>query len=250
VAPDALAALRATCADFRPWPDARAEIVAEPSVDVFRGLLGSYGKIHGAPSVLVFVAGADEWGPALRHLGYTAEGVVLEATALGLGTCWVSGFFDPRKAARLVDLSPGERIVAVSPVGYAIAVRTGTERVMEGVASSHNRMPLDQLAPGFDEWPTWARAAVAAARIAPSATNRQPWRFRFEDGALVLCRNSRGDLPRTSKWLDVGIASLHVELAARDEGVSGTWQDAPANTRELELCRYVPAPSGSMEGAG
>jgi hypothetical protein len=238
--PAAMEALRSLCAEFRPWPDARAEVVAEPVVDVFRGLLGSYGKIHGAPSVLVFIAKTAGDGPGLRHLGYVGEGVVLEATALGLGTCWVSGFFDPIRAARVVDLARGERVVAVSPVGRPVDERTSTERVMEGVASSHNRKPLDDIAPRHQDWPRWAQAAAEAARLAPSATNRQPWRFSFDGHDLVLCRNSRRDLPRTSKWLDVGIASLHIELAALAEGVPGSWRDAPADTSGLELCRYQP----------
>jgi Putative TM nitroreductase len=242
----ALDVLRFVCDELRPWPDARAELVAEPRVDVFRGLLGSYGKIHGAPSVLVFVASDPGDGPALRHLGYIGEGVVLEATALGLGTCWVSGFFDPVKARRLVTLAPGERVVAVSPVGHPVDQRTGTERVMEGVASSHDRKPLDEIAPRREEWPAWAQAAVAAARLAPSATNRQPWRFTYDGHDLLLCRNSRRDLPRTSKWLDLGIASMHIELAARSRGVPGSWVDAPATTSGPELCRYRPEVSGSM----
>jgi len=241
--------LRFVCEGLRPWVDARAEIIAEPEVDVFRGLLGSYGKIHGAPSVLVFVASVPGDGPALRHLGYVGEGVILEATALELGTCWVSGFFDPAKARKLVELAPGERVVAVSPLGHPADQHTGTERVMEGVASSHNRKPLDEIAPGHDQWPAWAQKAATAARLAPSATNRQPWRFSYDGRDLLLCRNSKRDLPRTSKWLDLGIASLHVELAALSEGVRGSWVDAPATTSGLELCRYRPEVSGSMEDA-
>ncbi len=238
LAAEDLAELDALCRGFIPWLDARAVLVEQPEVDVFRGLLGSYGKIHGAPSVVVFVARSDGDGPALRHLGYVGEGVVLEATARGLGTCWVSGFFDAGKARKLVELAAGDRVVAVTPLGHPLATETQTERVMQGVASSHNRKPLDEIAPGHRDWPTWAQKAAACARLAPSATNRQPWRFAFEDGDFLLCRNSRRDLPRTSKWLDLGIASLHVELAARAEGVEGSWIDAAPGTTGLELCRY------------
>ncbi|HHY93759.1 MAG TPA: nitroreductase, partial [Firmicutes bacterium] len=37
-------------------------------------------------------------------MGYTGEAVVLEATALGLATCWVGGFFRPEVAARLLGV--------------------------------------------------------------------------------------------------------------------------------------------------
>src|SRR5512139_2482291 len=77
--------VRFVCHHLRPSSHARAELVVSPSVDVFRGLLGSYGKVFGAPALLVFIAAKGD-GAALRQLGYLGEGVVLEATALGLGT--------------------------------------------------------------------------------------------------------------------------------------------------------------------
>ncbi len=238
VSADALAELERVAAEFRPWDDARVHVLREPAVDVFRGIVGSYGKITGAPSVLVFVVSAPGNGPAMRHLGYLGEAAVLEATALGLGTCWVTGFFNPRKAASLVDLQPAERVVGVSPVGHPLGSASQTERVMAGIAAAHNRKPLDEIAPGHAEWPEWARAAVSAARIAPSATNRQPWRFALEGNDLVLFRNTRYDMPRLSARLDVGIASLHVELGARAHGVSGEWRDAPQKGSGDEICRF------------
>ena len=112
---------------------------------------------------------------------------------------------------------------------------------MQGVASSHNRKPLDEIAPGHETWPRVGagRRAGCPAR----ALGDQPAAVAVlvrRSTTWSLCRNSRRDLPRTSKWLDVGIASLHIELAARAEGVPGSWVDAPADTTGLELCRYRP----------
>lgn len=226
------------CAEFRPYVEARAVLVKEPSVNVFKGILGSYGRVHGAPSVLVFIA-AEEGSPlAQRRCGYTGQAVVLEATALGLGTCWVGGFFDPGKAKRLVTLAPGERIVAVSPLGRAVAEKTATERTMSGLAGSHERKALELIAPGCAEWPEWARAAAKCARIAPSAVNRQPWRLHLEGDSLAISKDRPGDLPRVTKDLDIGIASLHAELGALGAGVAGTWSDGSHDG--LEVCRFTP----------
>ena len=62
------------------------------------------------------------------------------------------------------------------------------------------------------------------ARIAPSATNRQPWRFAREDDGSVRLFFEGSDTPVISKRLDCGIAMLHFELGAREMGASGSWR--------------------------
>ena len=94
-----------------------------------------------------------------------------------------------------------------------------TERVMQGMAGAHNRKSVAVLAPGIgDGWPDWAVAAVETARLAPSAVNRQPWRFRMDAGALVIARDGAMETPKVTKRLDCGIAMLHAELGARAAG--------------------------------
>lgn len=229
-----LDALSAFAEALRPWPGARVTLVREAPQALFAGIVGSYGGISGASSALVFI-GDDGAGPAA--VGYTGEAVVLEATARGLDTCWVAGVFSKQVTAAHVTLGPGERILAISPVGHAREHATVKERLLFGAARAKHRRPLDEIAPGHAEWPAWARAAVEAARVAPSAMNRQPWRFRMEDGALVVgFAGADVTKARTSKLLDVGIAMLHAELGARAEGASGRWE-VLAGT---DVARYVP----------
>jgi nitroreductase len=46
------------------------------------------------------------------------EHIVLAATALGLGTCWI-GAFDPKAAREVLELETGWEPVAFTPLGYA-----------------------------------------------------------------------------------------------------------------------------------
>lgn len=235
---DALDAVEAACAGFRPFHDARTVLVRSPSIEVFTGIVGSYGKVTGARHALLFIG--DTSSPfAQQHVGYTGEAVVLEATVQSLSTCWVGGFFDPKRAATLVTLAPHERILAVSPVGIAASRTTSTERTMKSMARSSARKPLDVIAPGDrSAWPVWAVAAIETARLAPSAVNRQPWRFRFEDGGLVVSANNRFETPKVTKRLDCGIAMLHVELAALAYGFEGSWTEYADG---LDVARFDPA---------
>ena len=237
---EALEAMASACERFRPHADARVALVREPAVDIFRGAIGSYGKVKGAPHVLVFI-GDERAAFVDQHVGYTGEAIVLEASARGLDTCWVAGFFDPSAAARLVTLAPGERIYAVSPLGHSPETMGWAERGMRGMAGAHKRKALITIAPGASAaagWPQWALAAVETARLAPSAVNRQPWRFRIDDGTLVITKDGAGEMPKITKRLDCGIAMLHAEIGARASGVSGGWIDVQDG---LDVARFVPS---------
>ena len=103
-------------AERLPASAGRVEVIHRLDVDIFTGIVGGYGKVGPSPSALLFIEeNRGGWGPA--GIGYAGEAVVLEATRLGLGTCWVGGFFDPALAAGLLELRDGERIAAVSPLG-------------------------------------------------------------------------------------------------------------------------------------
>lgn len=232
-----LEALERVCSQFRPFPEARTVLVRDPRVDVFTGAIGSYGKVKGAPHLLLFIG--DETSDLCdQRVGYVGEAAVLEATALGLDTCWVGGFFSASRTGQLVDLAPRERVLAVSPLGHAVSTLALGERSMRGLAGSHGRKSVAEIAPGATKggWPDWAIAAVETARLAPSAVNRQPWRFRFDAGALVIARDNAMELPRVSKRLDCGIAMLHAELGARAAGVGGAWRDLDNG---LDVARFV-----------
>jgi nitroreductase len=235
VADELLTPLAACCQSLHPFADARVAFVRDPAVDVFKGAIGSYGKVTGSPHLLVFIA--SESPLAQQHAGYIGEACVLEATRLGLHTCWVGGFFDRKRLKSVLPLEAHERAVAVSPVGRAVSAHSGSERTMERMAGSHHRKPLEEIAERSGEWPQWARAAVECARLAPSATNRQPWRFRYEGEELILAKSHGPELPMVTKRLDCGIAMLHAELGALNVGVRGLWRECPTGR---EVARFRP----------
>jgi nitroreductase len=220
---DLLTPLQESCELVRPAPGARAVLAPSVSEDLFKGIVGSYGGVTGASTALLFVGSADS-KQALPAVGYTGEALILEATALGLGTCWVGGMFDGSLARKAAGAVEGEKVFAVSPVGDPMQKVSNTERLVYGMRKPKPRKPVEHIAPDLHDrsWPTWARPGVEAARIAPSASNRQPWRFRAEGGAIVLSFDGP-DTPIVSKRLDCGIAMLHFELAVRAAGASGSW---------------------------
>ncbi|MCW3489796.1 nitroreductase family protein [Dethiobacter alkaliphilus] len=220
VEPEKLALLQKMCEEFRPADSVRAVLVEDSGSGVFKGAIGSYGKIKGNPAYLAFVGKVNE--PDVQEMiGYLGEGLILEATALGLNTCWVGGMFKQEAAAKAVNLAAGEQVYALTPVGYGLENDTFEEKVMRGFKTERKRKPLGRLVSGMPEshWPDWVRAGLEAARPAPSAINRQPWRFEVQERQVVLSTDGKTDR-FVARRLDCGIAMLHFELGALSLDVS------------------------------
>jgi hypothetical protein len=225
IAPEVLTALDKVCNQFAPFPHARSRLVTESTESVFKGIIGSYGKVKDTPAFIAFIGNMDD--PFVQEeVGYTGEGIILEATALGLDTCWVAGFFKPGIVTSLLEVSDRERVLAVTPVGYARKFESWEEKLMTGFGRSHNRVALSKLVRGLprERWPDWVNVSLEAARLAPSAANRQPWSFDVQDDGITVFVRTRGPGFNVSKRLDCGIAMLHLEVAAVDSGCKGEWE--------------------------
>ncbi len=126
----------------------------------------------------------------------------------------------------LVEIKSNERVLAVTPVGYARRFESLEEKLMTGFGRTHRRVPISRLLNSLaqDSLPEWIRASIQAARLAPSAVNRQPWGFHVEDNSITVFVRTGGPEFNVSKRLDCGIAMLHIEVAALNCGVRGDWQ--------------------------
>ncbi len=115
------------CREYAPFDGARAAVLVEAPPHIFTGwLLRVYGKVT-SPSALVFM-GDRRLSDAAARAGYTGEAAVLEATALGLGTCWIGGGVRRAKVASLLGLGTHEYVYSISALGYARERATVGER--------------------------------------------------------------------------------------------------------------------------
>ncbi|TFG83349.1 MAG: nitroreductase [Spirochaetales bacterium] len=201
------------------------------------GRVGTYGVIKNAPAFIVGAMSPDPF--AFVDYGYALEGIILSATAAGLGTCWFGGIFDRKGVGKMLALAPDEVIPAISPVGRPAGRRTFAERIIRGSAGSTKRKPWNELF--FDN--VWDRplpetaagawsAILEAVRLGPSASNKQPWRLVRSGNAAspsfhlylkedaIYTRAIPGVLLQD---LDAGIAMRHFEVAARHESLPGSW---------------------------
>lgn len=212
--------------------------------------VGTYGVIKGASSYLTAMIPKDQPGSVLE-LGYVLERVVLGATALGLGTCWLAGTFNRGQFAEAAGLKEEETLPIVSPIGYPAAKKSLTERVMRLATGADNRKPWADLFfdSSYGTPLTPGRAGVYSKplemlRLAPSGGNGQPWRaIKESDGYsfYLLHKGSKPSAMGEMHKIDLGIGLCHFELTAQEAGLTGRWsfenagQIIPAGGDSLEL---------------
>lgn len=86
-------------------------------------LAGNRRWISEAPVIIVACADPRESGHKTGmdyytlDIGISLEHLVLAATDLGLGTCWI-GAFDEKQAKEVLEVPGGIRVVAFTPLGY------------------------------------------------------------------------------------------------------------------------------------
>jgi nitroreductase len=234
---------------------ARFELVAatEKDLGALRGL-GTYGLIRGATGFFLGAVGAGD--QALEDFGYLMEQIVLLATDLDLGTCWLGGTFTRSSFAAQLGLRADESMPAVVSVGYVSDRRSLVDRLIGHEPGERARLPWPRLF--FDrqlDSPLAREAAGAYAtpldmvRLGPSASNKQPWRI-VRDGPAwhFYLQRTRGYRERNYRFvrvadmqrIDMGIAMSHFQLAAEELGLNGHWMvDEPDITRPDDLTEYI-----------
>lgn len=223
--------------------------------------LGTYGFIKDPAA---FIAGSITGEPgALVDFGYSMELLVLKATELDLGSCWLGGTFTKSSFARQVDLQPGESIPAVVSLGYPSDQKAWLDRTTRSYAGSDHRSPWEMLF--FTN--TWQQPISKSAagvfsgpldlvRLAPSASNKQPWRLLHDRGSWHFYLERTANYPSPVfgnllhladlQLLDMGIAVAHFDLGLKESGLPGFWIQADPRLdhpgRQLEyIISWKPA---------
>ncbi len=217
--------------------------------------LGTYGGIQGARG---FIVGAVKDAKlALEDYGYAMEQIVLFATHLGLGTCWLGGNFTKSSFAKKIEAGEGEDVPAVTAVGYIPDEEKARNAFGRRQAKADTRLPWESLFFENSFASPLSRPAAGVytgmldmLRAGPSASNKQPWRV-VKDGSRwhFYLQRTPGYPPALFKVilplsdmqrLDMGIAMCHFELTCTELGLGGEWQvQEPSIEKVDELTEYT-----------
>lgn len=210
IAPDMQEKLQAFAEQYSVAGNMRIALVFNDGT-AFAGFRKHYGLLSGVQHYAGLIA--KRGCPiAEEKMGYFGELFMLQAVAMGLGTCWVGGSF--RRADCPFDLADDEQLYCAITLGHCAPDDNMRERVIQSITHRRSKQAQQMMADADEAVPSWFVAGVQAVQRAPSAMNKQPWLFSY-------CQNTASaTLVNSQSWVDLGIAKLHFELGAG----GGTWQ--------------------------
>ncbi len=181
------------------------------TVRMFKGP-GLKNMVKGTDVYAVIVA---RKGTPMELEGFMGEALVLEATDMGLGTCWLGAGFYPEIIRRNVNLQSDEEVHCVISIGKCTLPPFAPKRKDVVKLCGQTEEALGALG-------AWQKEAVLAARLAPSALNQQPWKIVAEKNGVSILETSV--LYKKYAPLDRGIAMLHAAVGAHHAGRQAVWK--------------------------
>ena len=200
--------------------------------------LGTYGFIQGATGFIIGTS--NPGGNNLEDYGYLMEMIILYATSLQLGTCWLGGSFTRSSFAHKIGAGDDVIIPAVTSIGEMIDPQQARKGLLRRQIRADQRLPWEKIffetnfgnSLSREDADGWA-VPLEMVRLGPSASNKQPWRIvRDGDRFHFYLQRTKGYRESTLtrfmgivdiQRLDTGIAMCHFELSARELGLPGKW---------------------------
>ena len=183
------------------------------------GFTASYGMITGVSSFIALVANKNIENYK-QKIGYYGEMLVLEATSLGLGTCWIGGTYKKEECKKHININDDEELVCIIAVGYVDEELSIKEKLVEKLNKKDAKLE-DMIIPNGNAITSWMKKGVMFAIKSPSALNKKPFAYKIEDNKIkaVVTKSNHG-----YEDIDLGISMLHFNLGAYTEGYKGDWK--------------------------
>lgn len=220
------------------------------SSDEFKNVkLGTYGVISGTKNFIAGKVGYSEKN--FEDYGYCMEKLILFCAQLNIGTCWLGGTYKKTAFSTVIDLHDDEIIPAVTPVGYFGTRKSTIDKMFRRAVGANNRKPFDELffLGTFSQNLTETEKRkygflLEMIRLAPSASNKQPWRVVVSDNVLhfFLKRTPNYNKPGMQADLqrvDMGIAFSHAELALNEKNIKHRWFHGNPDLELDKITEYV-----------
>lgn len=204
--------------------------------------VGTYGTVK-HPQMVVGGFTEDTFDAFLDY-GYLLEELILKITSLDVGSVWVEGHFDPKTL--LLDERPGLMIPALCPLGYPKG-KVLKKRQFHINPKKEQRKDMRELAfvgkklKPMNESDDY-HEHIRAVQIAPSGSNKQPWRFVVMNNVIhVYLEPTKGygqSLPKDIQAIDIGIGLRHLTASLEEHHVDYSI-DKKSGQKQLKDAYYV-----------
>lgn len=162
----------------------------------FNSIIAKYGKFEGVKNYFVIIGKKSDDLEA--RCGYYGEKIVLEASKLGLNTCFVGMTYSKNKVP--YKFKNNEKMVIAVAIGYG-----KTQGVLHK-SKDFNQVSLTSKGNA----PDWYKKGVEYALLAPTALNQQKFKFELFNDNEVKLTCGVGFFTK----VDLGIVRYHFELGA------------------------------------
>lgn len=194
------------------------------------GFAGYKGHMINAPHYIIILS--ENKDNYIENSGYIGEEVCLKAKELEIGSCWIT-FEKSKTVIEKLSIITDKEVTGIIALGYDLnvnsktvmnAVKTGenySKADMKVVSTgASNRLGLEEVV-YMNEWGNHATVseleeralleAFSCATLAPSALNRQPWRFIVSNGTVILAVRQDDQSNTYEQKIDAGIVMLYFE---------------------------------------
>ncbi|HCX62736.1 MAG TPA: nitroreductase [Clostridiales bacterium] len=233
VSPEILEKLKA---DFekgkRLIDDIQLEVMLKNKDEVYgnlKNIAGYNDLMIEAPHYLIFLS--EDKGHYIENTGYAVQNIMLKAFESGVGSCWIT-IKDGEAIKEKLNINSDKKLSALIALGYD----DNKNKVLYENVSEYNpsraeveivednvseRMRVRDLV-YLNKWGEDADPdeltrvglldAFFYARLAPSTKNRQPWRFIYDNGTVVLALRKDENVNEYEQKVDTGIVMLYFKL--------------------------------------
>jgi len=197
--------------------------------DNLKNIAGYNDVMIEAPHYLIFLS--EDKKHYLENVGYAAQDVMLKAFDLGVGSCWIT-IHDEEVLKEKLNLKTDKKVAALIALGFDDNKnKTIVESTSQYNPSQTNvsiiednvteRIRVRDLV-FLNKWgedvdpDELARLGLLEAffytRLAPSTKNRQPWKFIYDKGTIVLAIRKDDNINDYEQKVDTGIVMLYFKL--------------------------------------
>ncbi len=167
----------------------------------------------------------------MLNAGYLMQQINLYLTAKGLGTCFLVAY-------------PGSGLKATMKYEYVVALAFGkTKSPLTRELTEAKRLPEEEIIVYKEDVTPDIKQVLAAARLAPSAFNSQPWRFVVYSNRIHVFAKKNLLIAKAldyNKMIDMGIMMANLLLTAEELWVDLSLNKSDAlKNRQFQNNEYV-----------
>jgi nitroreductase len=221
----------------------RLEFIEDPGVSTSIGM----GFFHGlakisAPHCIIGISEVKKG--YMENMGFILEQIVLKLTDMGIGTCWLGTYNEP-KLSKLLNVQNNKKITILITLGYPYEQNSFRNNGLRNLISSTRKK--DTEVAFYNEWEKDAgkylsanpevRKALNMAILAPSNGNKQPVYVIFSENTVAIFAKNKKNNSVVNPYaeMDAGIFASHFYLCCLQEKLNISFFDEQSNSHKYKM---------------